>query len=293
MQCRGLILHDDGRIVARPFEKFFSYDQLNGKVPDEPFVAFDKMDGSLGILYWVGDDPFISTRGSFVSEQAVIGTDMIQSMAQRYKFRKDWTYLFEIIYPGNRIVVNYGRLTTLVLLAIIETETGFEINIPNDYPFPRAERYDDIADLKQVLSIQNKEKEGFVLRFRSGQRVKVKFDEYKRLHRLLTGVSPKLIWEFMLAGKPVSELMQNVPDEFFNWVRGQLDALNNRYTHIADVCTSDFKDLGDRKKTAEYFKTCKHPDVLFSMLDGKDFKKCILKKIKPVGGRAFRCDIDL
>ena len=34
------------------------------------------------------------------------------------------TYLFEIIYPENRIVVDYGDYKGLVLIDVIDNETG-------------------------------------------------------------------------------------------------------------------------------------------------------------------------
>mgnify|MGYP001034226955 CR=1 FL=1 len=43
----------------------------------EPFEVLKKMDGSLGILYWIGNMPYISTSGSFVSDQALAGTPIL------------------------------------------------------------------------------------------------------------------------------------------------------------------------------------------------------------------------
>lgn len=293
MQCRGLILDFDGNVVARPFEKFFSYDQLSGKVPNEPFEVYDKLDGSLGILYWVDDKPFIATRGSFTSEQAIKGTEIFNKSKREYNFNKAYTYLFEIIYPENRIIVNYGETEDLVLLAVIETQTGKEIPILNDYPFSKAKKFDGLNDIDSILKIQDKNREGFVLRFKSGQRVKIKMDEYKRLHKLLTGINPRYIWETLRDGKSLDEIVERVPDEFFKWVESVSSKLIWEYTGIETAAKMDFKDLGDRKKTAEYFKTKPNQDVLFAMLDSKDYSERIWKKIKPKGERCFRCDIDL
>lgn len=72
MLCRGLILDENYKIVARPFTKFFNYGEVaNEVIPSLPFEVYDKMDGSLGILYWWNDRPYIATRGSFMSEQAI------------------------------------------------------------------------------------------------------------------------------------------------------------------------------------------------------------------------------
>src|SRR4028119_412849 len=69
LQCRGLILDEGGKVVARPFRKFFNLEEVDS-LPAEPFEVYEKLDGSLGILYWTGEQAFIATRGSFTSEQS-------------------------------------------------------------------------------------------------------------------------------------------------------------------------------------------------------------------------------
>lgn len=66
MQCRGLILDAQYNIVARPFAKFFNIEEMPANaIPDEPFEVYEKLDGSLGTLYWLDNAPFIATRSSF------------------------------------------------------------------------------------------------------------------------------------------------------------------------------------------------------------------------------------
>jgi len=76
LTTRGLILNKQGYIVARPFSKFFNLGeqpetQLE-RLPNLPFSVFEKVDGSLGILYRGPDSKLrIATRGSFTSTQAL------------------------------------------------------------------------------------------------------------------------------------------------------------------------------------------------------------------------------
>jgi len=87
LQCRGLIYNVETlEVVARPFEKFFSWDQGIGKEtwdnpmpPAGPCIRMEKMDGSLGIMYNDGWDHSIATRGSFHSEQAEWATEFLHS----------------------------------------------------------------------------------------------------------------------------------------------------------------------------------------------------------------------
>lgn len=289
MQCRGLIVDRDWNIVARPFPKFFSVEQLNGVVPVEPFEAYEKMDGSLGILYVADGEAFIASRGSFTSEQAQVAKTIYDYKYCHIHLDLDCTYLFEIIYPENRIVVDYGDMQDLVLLAVIETATGVERPLPN-IGFPLVKRYDGIEDFAELMRTQDDSREGFVVRFESGTRVKIKFDEYKRLHKLLTGVSPKTIWEILRAGGDVRSVIERVPDEFHQWVRETENDLRHHYSLIESRSRGYMKFGGSRKDLAEWFKQSPHPDVMFAMLDGKDYQDVIWKKIKPTGQTAFHCD---
>jgi RNA ligase len=293
MQCRGLIVDDAWNIIARPFPKFFSVEQLGGVVPVEPFEAYEKLDGSLGILYFVDGKPQMASRGSFISEQAQRATQMLETKYKDAKLDPSFTYLFEIIYPENRIVVDYGGREELVLLAIIETKTGKEWPLHSyDSIFPVVKRYDGFSQFNELLANQDSSREGFVVRFESGQRVKIKFDEYKRLHKLLTGVSPKAIWEVLKSGSDISKVIERVPDEFFKWVRETESELLYSFATIEAQARGEMRFTGTRKELAEYFKTCRYPDVMFSILDRKDYSQIIWKRIRP-SGKAFRCDIDV
>jgi RNA ligase len=294
LQCRGLILDAGGAIVARPFPKFFNLEEhALHEIPHEPFEVYEKMDGSLGILYWLHYQPYIATRGSFDSEQARKATQLLQ---HRYTdtlpfLQKDKTYLFEIIYPGNRIVVDYGQREELVLLAIIDTQTGQDLPLA-DIGFPLVKRYDGIRDIKALKGLVEDNREGFVLKFESGFRVKVKFEEYVRLHRILTGVSNKLIWEMLRNNTPLDAILEGVPDEFYTWVKQTREKLLAGYQAIEEQCRKDFKVLADRKATALYFLSCRYPSILFAMLDGHDYRDAIWKLIKPVYEKPFTTDPD-
>jgi len=288
MACRGLITDSQHNIVARPFKKFFNIEQ-HETLPNEPFEVYDKLDGSLGILYFANGAPQISTRGSFVSEQAVMANQLLQQKYHHVRFDSHLTYLFEIIYPGNRIVVDYGDLEDLYLLAIIETESGNDIPL-QDIGFPMVEKIDGIKDLRQLKDLEESNKEGFVIKFQNGFRVKAKFEEYKRLHKLLTGVSARNVWECLKSESGIAPLIERVPDEFYDWVKKTEAELLKKYAEIEKKCKQDFKDTGNRKENALYYQTCKYPSVLFSMLDGKDYSDYIWKIIKPSGDYHFRCD---
>jgi len=122
-----------------PFLRFFNWDQEEAptlKLSDRVFVV-DKMDGSLGILYPMPDGSLaVATRGSFTSDQAIWATNWIQAYVgpNAWAPDPDYTYLFEIIYPENRIVVDYGTREDITFLMKIHNETGKAVHADHSLP---------------------------------------------------------------------------------------------------------------------------------------------------------------
>jgi len=288
--CRGLILDNQGNIVSRPFNKFFNIEE-HKTIPTLPFEVFEKMDGSLGILYWLDNKPYISTRGSFESEQALKATDILYTKYSHIfdKLKKDRTYLFEIIYPENKIVLDYD-FEDIILLAVIDNQTGLDLPL-EDIGFQIVKKY-DFNDLTTLKSLNWDNKEGFVVKFSNSFRVKVKFAEYLRLHNILTNTSTLTIWENLKDNKSLDEIILAVPDEFFDWVKKTVKELNDKYSLIENECKSNFKMFNTRKECAEYYKTKKYSSILFAMMDGKDYSKIIWKIIRPEFSKPFKTYVE-
>lgn len=288
LACRGLIMDKDYNIVARPFQKFFNLGEFeNQVVPNESFEVYEKMDGSLGILYWLDNaerrpKPFIASRGSFVSEQAQAATEMLHTQYAEVTplLDKLKTYLFEIIYPENRIVLDYGNEHKLVLLGVIDTETGTEIEL-QDIGFEVVKRYEGLNNLLKLKQLEENNKEGFVVKYKNGYRLKVKFDEYQRIHRIVTQVSTLNIWEYLKEGQDLLPILDRVPDEFYDWVKITHTQLMEKYSEIETQAKLDFKVLENIKETALYFIKCQYPSVMFKLLDGQNYEQTIWKMIKP------------
>ena len=231
--------------------------------------------------------------------------------------------MFEGINRNLRIVVDYGEAEELVLLSVVNNQTGEEAE---------PDMLQDISDLMEVgipelqsMTWQEahqqsydetiKNAEGYVLTwYRQGAppfRLKVKFADYLRLHRMVTGVSPKHILEVLQNGW-TSEMndMLNESTPWFNhfvakWKRvieTQAMSIECNSKEIYDAAREEnrvkvgqrpYENIGaERKAYALVFnrpENKKYSGVLFAMLDGKDWKKVIWKMIKdsPImkGGR--------
>src|SRR6185369_15422771 len=130
---------------ARPFAKFFNHGQPGAPGIDltEPVAVSDKADGSLGILYPDGAGWAVATRGSFASDQARHATALLATRYPDFTPPPGLTVLFEIIYPANRIVLDYQGLDDLVLLGAVDIATGrsFGPEAVPDWPGPVVETF--------------------------------------------------------------------------------------------------------------------------------------------------------
>jgi len=296
LQCRGLVTDDKGNVVARPFKKFFNIEEEK-HTPTEEFEVFEKMDGSLGIVFKYNGEVIYATRGSFSSDQA----KWMAKHGDEYNFKdilvEGFTYLFEIIYPENRIVVDYGGQERLVLLGIINTETGEELPY-DDISFDGwdiVQKYDGIKDYSTLKSLVDNNSEGFVVRFSNGDRMKIKGEEYLRLHKIMTNISTTGVWEMLSNGKDINEVLKDVPDEFYKKVKEYADRLNYGYYQVSEQCgkSHDYFRYGKyndreveptKKEYAEHVMKYSHPpyrSVMFAMWDRKPYEKLIWNILKP------------
>ena len=284
-QCRGLIVDSSMAIRSRCFRKFFNYDevlpQVNKRISEGvKFDVFEKMDGSLGILYWIKDKPFIATRGSFESDQAVKATKILHERYHNAPIDKNLSYLFEIVYPENRICVDYKSLEDIIFLSAFETVSGKEVDI-DSRPFSRAEKKDFSIRFDEIKLLDYSNKEGFVVRFADGFRFKIKFDNYVRLHSLIFTLSSRSVWDALRHGQEL--LLDGIPDELFGWVKTCKEGILSERDNILREARSIFESTKemDRKSFASKVLDSGLSPILFKMLDGKSYDEIVWKMVEP------------
>ena len=293
IMCRGLVTDDKGDIIARPFKKFFNIEE--GKyTPTEKFEVFEKMDGSLGIVFWYEGKWILATRGSFTSDQAIKGTEILKRYNTDILFRH-MTFCFEIIYPENRIVLDYGDDEKLVMLGAFDRwGKDYDISDWDEWGFDVVKKYDGIKDFKELKAMVKDDQEGFVVKFTNGDRVKIKGVEYLRLHKIMTNMSTTAVWECLKNGDDIETLLKDVPDEFYKKIKDYVRDL--RYSHFqiserAGKLHDGFRygKYGDvdpepsKKEFAEFvFKQEKVlQPVMFAMWDKKNYDEIIWRIIRP------------
>jgi RNA ligase len=307
---RGLMYDTrDGTIVGRGFSKFFNWGEREVVIPDEPFVAYEKLDGSLGLSYVDADGlPSVATRGSFTSYQAKRATQILRS---KYAHTLDKiltlgkvTLCLEIILPEYRIVVDYEGREDLVLLAAFDLETGQEIDL--DAPpiaalgFPLAQRYtattlEEAHELIEGPLFENAE--GVVVRFAGGLRLKLKREEYLRLHRIVTGITPRRIWQMLKEGSPpIGRLFAGTPAPFQEWARTEIAKIEDQRAVIEGASQEAYRQIvdaapADRKGFAMLAQKHRYSAILFKMYDQQPYDEIIWKLVRPGPADPFRVEV--
>lgn len=294
---RGLILNNKtGETVARPFDKFFNFGQVDKT--DAPIRhVYEKMDGSMLSCFVHDGQIHFATRGSFDSEQAewahdyamrefnLMQTEEIIRMGSRY------TFLFEGIYPEDKKVVDYGGAERLVLLAMRHKETGeylsYDLLLPLEgYGFDVVKTV-DVKSVDELLAMTNdlRGAEGYVAEFEDNSRFKFKSPEYLRLHKMISDLSPKRVLEAMI-NDDLPAFLDAIPDEFMDEVTGWVSAINWELANSAVITRNSYGAIAgaDRKAFALQVQQCPKwmRPMLFKMYDGADenvIRKMILENM--------------
>lgn len=247
LMSRGLIVDVDREcVVATPFPKFFNLGESGDtSIPNIPFEVFEKLDGSMITIFWHNEKWCCATKGSFESDQAKWAEKYLTT-CDLSKLRSGTTYIAEAIYPENRIVIQYDY-AGLVLLAAwnedgVEESHDHLIDVADSLNWRIAERqsFESISELIRHTKTLPKTEEGFVIRFADGLRLKLKGDEYCRIHSMISRVTPLAIWESMQAGDDLEAIRRDLPEEFWKDFDTILNILNHQIANIV----ADVADVG-------------------------------------------------
>lgn len=318
--ARGIVTDAEGNVLSRPFPKFFNLGEVDEKAlpwRSAPVEITEKMDGSLIVVSFHRGDMIVNSKGSFNTVQADFGrlwlmNKMLPWVKQECEAslagESAFTYCFEAIFPANRIVVRYGDRAELVLLAIINTEYGSELEYGDENTFntlrwfahrwgisvtPRHEAHGmlEIAEVLEKVKARGttSEGEGVVVHFRdqNNTRIKMKSDEYVRVHRLVSQLNEKHVLDILVEGGKVEQVYEALPDEFYKELEEILDDLKNEYNALLDRADDGHRavlKLPGRREQALYITNEANgvkdiSGLIFGLLDGRDVRKDAWKLI--------------
>lgn len=289
-QCRGLILDsaNNWEIIARPWDKFFNYGEGHApKIDWDTAKVQEKLDGSLMILYWYKGDWRVATSGT------PDGTGEVGPSLPGYLFRglfwqtwnslnmktpherwKDWTFMFELLTPYNRIVVQQEK-SRIVFLSCRHVNGDEEMVGSDEFPcmtynWPVVSEF-DLGSLDKILSTFSKmdplKQEGYVVIDSNMNRIKVKHPGYVALHHLKgDGFSPKRILDCVRSGE-VSEIIASFPEWKTDFV-----TMQHRYMDLVGHLEHEYERLKDiplQKAFALEAVKSRCPASLFALRSGK------------------------
>ena len=283
LYARGLVVDEDWKIIARPLPKFFNDYEVKGSLPAHPFKVYEKLDGSLIIMSFYEGKPIFCTRGSFTSEQAVKAEEIFTEKYKHVKVDQDFTYCFEIIYPHNKIIVDYKEEEDLFLLAKIHTATGQEATI-KDTGFRCANVYDGDKSLGELKKMDTENKEGFVIHFpHNNFRVKIKFETYIKLHKI-GKYSRKDVIKKTMKGRKMP--LEHIPDECYQDLENMTSEVTQQFKEIKNDMLKEYtsikQEYTEDQEIIERIKQSPNRNILFCLLRDKNYDKLIWRKMQNV-----------
>jgi len=286
LMARGLVVDDDGLVVARPLTKFFNDFEIVGSLPTGPIEVYEKKDGSLIVMFFYQGEPIFTTKGNFSSGQAAKAEEIFKTKYKDIELDQDYTYCFEVIYPENKIIVDYEDEEDIFLFAKIHTKTGKEDNI-GGLGFRTVTQFATISGIdkiEELKSLDKKNEEGFVIKFENNFRVKLKFETYFKLHKAATGYySEQQIWTLLQKGEDIPtkhlspeemEVINTIKTDLLKKFESKKSDLRKEYDSIKE-------NTDNKPDTIKKIKQSSHPGALFCFENGKNCDPIIWSIIKP------------
>ena len=282
--ARGKIVDINTKeIISYPFDKFFN---INENADTQDYVVrkhltnnrylyvLDKKDGSTIIVSKHNGKPLITTNGSFDNEQIDWAKDLFKKKYSKFlsNIKEGFTYIFELIHPENRIVVDYGDEEALYMLSIRNLKTENLLSIDEihsvadefGFPYPEVFSFNDLDDIVYLAhTMKNANREGWVLRIGAADgneyMVKIKLDEYFELHSAFDKIKLSFVYRHLIDNdlddfmsianeeqkKKIDEKL-SIIDDIRNKVKVEAISIANEYLDKHGLTLETYSD--DREK---------------------------------------------
>ncbi len=295
-ECRGSIFRQENGVfkcVCAPFYKFGNYGEPYVPAIDwDSALAMDKIDGSLIKLWYDCGAWYWSTNGTIKAEEATVLTnddefmtfyDLIEiALNGDFSFLegldKEFTYLFELVSPYNKVVISYDY-TALFFLAARSNKTFKELSLkdlievyktklPLCVKFPTYFKGTSATFLSAVAANLGKDKEGFVVVDKDFNRAKFKGQEYLAVARVRSnGV--------MKDSTLITLLLEGKEDDFVAYFPEFEERLNSLKTKLLNLIAqmeevwAVASQMETRKEVAAYVAGSPFAAYIFKRLDHK------------------------
>ena len=318
-ECRGMLFHKDGSIMARRLHKFFNINerdetQFHAVKWSQPHVILEKLDGSMitpvimpdGGIRW-GTKMGI-TEVSMQAEEFVARHPQYEQFARWCEDKFGYTPIFEWCSRQQRIVVDYPE-DRLVLIAARRKDSGVYASLQ------WLQEYGDMFDIEVIKTYSGSAQsmahlmdetrdaegiEGWIIRFDDGHMLKIKAADYLRKHKTKDAIS----LEKNIISLLVNEQMDDVKAFMLEDDRKRVEEFETDFfIGINQVVQSYDRYFDtviahglDRKQYAiQWMPTIKAQDpfaagIVFGKFDGRDTRTMVLDLIKRSTGSQTKID---
>lgn len=303
-ECRGLIFDKEGKIMSRPFHKFFNVNereetQINCLDMSQPHTIFEKMDGSM-IRPLISEGKFRLGTKMGITNISVDAEKWLRS-ATDYEEKSDWlinclrylevTPIFEWVSPTNQIVINYDK-SDLVLLAIRGNKSGKYMPLDENAPFTIVPQYGSVeGNIGEYIERQRgaEGREGDIIRFSDGHMLKIKNDWYVRIHKALDRVQFDRNIVDLIINENIDDVVPLMPQREIDRIRDfetrfwkAFQVKEDMLRAERDICAQLYDD--DRKRIALEFvprlENKAEATFIFRMIDGHDLRELLLNHVR-------------
>lgn len=315
-ECRGLMFDLNGKLISRPYHKFFNMNEREETLASEflledasKYVLMDKLDGSFIRPVRINGSIRLCTKMG-ITEQSEQAEEFLASLGEeRFNDYQDFfeayvdhfTPVFEFCSRKNQIVIDYPE-DALILTGMRRNDSGEYISARTlgqiarvfKIPLVKAWSIEDIIGVNaprcptRVLDVVRSwiGVEGVVLRYNDGRMVKIKAEDYCIKH----GAKDGLLLEKNVLATFLNEKLDDVLPLLDDAFKARVEAYTSTVSEgIEEMATCIRAFVGHirehhptRKEQAIAINGGYAPFVkslLFNGLDGKDVRKCLIDKV--------------
>jgi tRNA splicing ligase len=294
--CRGLILDGDRdwAPVCWGYSKFWNVEEFHAEKIDWATARiYDKLDGSLCVLWYYNNAWRVSTSGS-PDASGEVRADQYNLLKSTKKFSElfweTWEKLeyclppsdfncclmFELMTPENRIVVPHTE-AKLVLHGCrsLSLEDDYEEIDPGDdiadiYGYECVKQF-PLQTLDEILTaakaLDPMHAEGFVVVDSKWRRVKIKSPQYVAIHHLRSELTERKMITVVQSGEK-SEILSYFPE--LSALYSKVEERFNRAVSEVERVYEEHREIIEQKEFALKVKDLPYSGALFSVRS----KKC-------------------
>lgn len=325
LECRGLVLDlKEECIVVSPFKKFRNLNEGNENQEDlvieeikhaKSIEITNKLDGSMQSARWYQNRPFLAGSKSIEpekSEQLKDGHRMLlanHNLIQMLEENPDETFIFEYISLDDAHVVKYRKEEEgQYLIGIRNIYTGEQYSYKKvseyaeKYGVPMTQIFDKSFQqiLEEIKVLKSDQQEGFVVNI-DGHMIKVKADDYVKIHRILAKASSVNLIIECYAENRLEDLKSKVPAAYHSRIKAIEDVIKEYKKKMEEKIKKyyeaapkdDLKEFMiwvDKNVPKEYrgYVRCEYRGIEYNILKKGSGKSASYRKLKEMGVEDYK-----